>query len=300
MRLKLILPRVEPEVMNLPEVCPYKGCRGHRFQPHQVVYKAVKDTVYEGVLAQRHKCLRCGRTFRVYPVGVSRAQTSQRVTGLAVMLYLLGLSYGGVSLVLEALDAYLSKTSVYEVVQAAAARVPGMKRQAVFDGLRTPAMGGDVTSVKCNGKWLPLGLTVDDTTGLVLTVDDLDGEDAQSLKAWIAPIAQAVAAEILVTDDADAFKAVADELALEQQVCKSHVKRNTEQLIESLQAAVTEDVDGSLAAIAVPPQQALADLARLAELIQSRQPEEAAELEAMHLRYIAAPPPTKGQTATTA
>ena len=63
----------------------------------------VKDTVYEVVLAQRYECLRCGRTFRVYPCGVSRAQTSKRLKGLAVMLYLLGLSYGAVSLVLEAL-----------------------------------------------------------------------------------------------------------------------------------------------------------------------------------------------------
>jgi hypothetical protein len=36
------------------------------------------------------------------------------------MLYLLGLSYGAVALVLEALGVYLSKTSVYEAVQAAA------------------------------------------------------------------------------------------------------------------------------------------------------------------------------------
>jgi transposase-like protein len=54
-------------------------------------------------MAQRYKCLRCGRTFRVYPEGVTRAQTSKRVKGLAVMLYLLGLSYRVVALALEAL-----------------------------------------------------------------------------------------------------------------------------------------------------------------------------------------------------
>ena len=62
------------------------------------------------------------------------------------------------------------------------------------------------------------GLTVDDISGLVLTVDDLDGEDAE-----------AVEADILVTDDADAFKIAADELGLDQQVCKNHVKRHTDQ-----------------------------------------------------------------------
>jgi hypothetical protein len=68
--------------------------------------------------------------------------------------------------------------------------------------------------VKCNGEWLPLGLTVDDTTGLVLTVDELSAEDAETLKEWLDPITQAVEAQLLVSDDADAFKTVADELGL--------------------------------------------------------------------------------------
>jgi hypothetical protein len=38
--------------------------------------------------------------------------------GLVAILYLLGLSYGVVSLALEALGVYMGKTSVYEVVQA--------------------------------------------------------------------------------------------------------------------------------------------------------------------------------------
>jgi transposase-like protein len=102
MRLQLILPRVEPTEMNLPAVCPYEGCQGRHFRHHQQVDKAVKDTRYASVSAERYECLRCQRTFRVYPQGVTRAQTSQRVKGLGVLLYLLGLSYGAVSLALEA------------------------------------------------------------------------------------------------------------------------------------------------------------------------------------------------------
>jgi hypothetical protein len=194
----------------------------------------------------------------------------------------------------------MSKTSVYEAVQAVAERVPGLKRQEVFKGIRTPALGGDLTSVKCNGEWLSLGLTVDDTSGLVLTVDDLSSQNTETLKDWLEPIAEAVEAEILVTDDADALKIVADELGLEQQVCKGHVKRNTEALIENLQSTVESDGDGSLAAIGITPEQVMADLKRLGELIQSRQPEEEIELEDMHFRYIEATPPSKGEKASTA
>ena len=106
MRLKLILPQVVPTEMPVPTTCPYTSCGGQHFQFHQVVEKPLRDTRYAAVEAHRYLCLRCRRTFRVYPKGVTKAQTSLRVKGLAVLLYLLGLSYGAVSLALEALGAY--------------------------------------------------------------------------------------------------------------------------------------------------------------------------------------------------
>lgn len=300
MRLSIILPVVKEEEFQEPTRCPYQGCKGKHFRLHQEVDKPLRDTVHPSVKARRYQCLRCKRTFRVYPTGVSRAQTSLRVQGLAVMLYLLGLSYGAVSLALDALGVYLCKSQVYLIVQQAARRVPGLSRRQVFEGIRTPAMGGDVTSVRCRGQWLPLGLTVDEKSGLVLSVDDLGGEDAQSLQEWIAPIAEAVGAEVLVTDDADAFKQVADEVGLKQQVCKSHVKRNTEALVEELKPLAMQDADGSLAAIGVSPEQAAADLDRLKELVSHRPVDGEKELEALHQRYVRAAPPKKGETASVA
>jgi len=291
MRLQLILPQVGPTKIEPPSRCPYEGCDGQHFRFHQAVEKPLRDTRYTTVEAHRYECLRCKRTFRVYPKGVSKAQVSLRVKGLGIMLYLLGLSYGAVSLALDALGVYMCKSRVFDAVQAAAERVPGLKREAVFEQLKTPALGGDLTSVKVNGQWLTLGLTVDDLSGLVLTIDDLSGEDAKTLQEWMTPIAEAVQAEILVTDDADALKSVADKAGLEQQVCKAHVKRNTEALIEQLRAEVLSAADDSLAESGVRPQQALADLAQLEELIQTRRPEDSNELAAMHLRYSSAAPP---------
>ena len=300
MRLHLILPRVEPSSFSKPTMCGFDECEGRHFRLHQKVTKPLKDTMFREVIAYRYQCLRRGHTFRVYPQGVTHAHTSQRVKGLGVLLYVLGLSYGAVSLTLEALGAYMSKTSVYDAVQAAAKRVPGLKRSQVFEGVRTPAMGSDVTSVKCKGEWVQIGLTVDDISGLVLTVDGLDAEDAETLQAWIEPIVAAVEAEVLVTDDGDAFKGVARKLELKHQVCKSHVVRNTEELIMTLTKAIVEGQDDSLSAIDVAAEQALADLKRLEELIHSRQPEEEAELEILHLRYIGAAPPQKDEIASTA
>jgi hypothetical protein len=100
---------------------------------------------------------------------------------------------------------------------------------------------------------------------------------------------------VLVTDDADGFKTVADEVGVQHQVCKAHVLRNTETLIERYQPLVAKDTDGSLKAIGVSPQQAAADLTRLGELVKSRQREQAAELEVMHRRYLPAVPPQAGE-----
>jgi hypothetical protein len=154
---------------------------------------------------------------------------------------------------------------------------------------------GDLTSVKCKGEWLPLGITVDPISGLALTIDVLAAQDIEALKAWIEPIAQSVEAQILVTDDADGFKTVADEVGLQHQVCKAQVLRNTESAIERYQPLVAAGADGSLTAIGVSREQAAADLARLGELVKSRKREQTGELEAIHRRYVEAAPPREGE-----
>ena len=300
MRLQLLLPKVEPKEISIPLKCVYAGCGSKHVQMHQPVEKALRDTMHTHVEVHRYRCLTCGRTFRVYPKGVSQAQTSDRVKGLAVMLYLLGLSYGAVSLAMESLGVALSKTAVYDAVQAAARRIPDMKREQVFGGVKTKAVGGDLTSVKCAGQWLHLGISVDAISGLALTIDELKAEDAEALKEWMEPIAKSVGAQVLVTDDADALKTVADELGLEHHVCKSHVKRKTQDLIDELCPKVAEDADGSLSDCGVAPGQAEADLLRLGELMVSRKPEEVVHVQEMHQRYLKAPPPRKGERASLA
>ena len=166
MRLLLILPRVEPTQMIPPSTCPHENCQGRHFRFHQAVIKRLIDTVYQEVEVQRYQCLRCQRTFRVYPPGVAGAHTSWRVKGLVVLLYMLNLSHGAVSLALEAPGVCRCK-SRYDAVQAAAERVPGLKQGDVAEKMRAPVLAGDMTSVKCQSCWQPLGFTVDDTSGLV-------------------------------------------------------------------------------------------------------------------------------------
>ena len=109
---------------------------------------------------------------------------------------------------------------------------------------------------------LPLGIRVDAISGLALCIDALSAEDAKTLKDWSEPIAKSVGARVLVTDDADGFKTVADEVGVQHPVWKAHVLRNTDALLEKYQPLVATAADGSLHAIGVSPQQAASDLTR--------------------------------------
>lgn len=295
MRLKLILPKVEPNQFEIPKKCPKKGCQGKRFHPRQEVSKKIVDAQHPQVTAWRYECEKCGYVFRVYPQGVNHKQISKRVNGMAVMMYLLGLSYGAVEIVLNSLGMGIGKTSVYRAVQAVLKQVPGMQREKLLDGYRTKAVGADVTSVRCHGQWVTVGIAVDATNGMVLSIDELGGEDAEQLKAWLEPILNAVDADVVVSDDADAFKKVSDETGRSQQVCKSHVGRNTDALVEELSAILRAGLDHSLEAIQVTPEQALEDLAGLKEMIHSRHPEDQSRLEGIYLRYAQARKPGKGK-----
>lgn len=305
MRLKLLLPQVEPNVFQEPQHCPNATCGGQQFYLRQEVRKPVRDTVYTEVTARRYECLRCGRTFRVYPQGINHDQTSQRLRGLAVLFYIMGLSYGAVALVMTALGHPLGKTAAYEAVQAAGQKVAGLRCDAVrVSAVRmlVAALGADLTSVKCQGAWLTVGVTTDALRGTALTIDILDDAEAQTLTDWVGRVAAAVQAEVLVSDDADGFKTAAADNGLRHQVCKAHVLRNTEDWVAAMRPQLARDADGSLKHIGVPPEQAVQDCDTLLRLMQERQPTPAAEaqLAEIHHRYIAAPTPKElGQEKTT-
>ncbi len=81
MRLHLLLPKVDPQAIPVPSKCAYPDCTSIQVRLHQPVKKALRDTVHQQVEVHRYRCLKCGRTFRVYPPGVSHAQSSDRVKG---------------------------------------------------------------------------------------------------------------------------------------------------------------------------------------------------------------------------
>jgi hypothetical protein len=157
----------------------------------------------------------------------------------------------------EACDAsqgnalFLSKSTVYRNVQAAGQAAQRLRRAWLRQGRKIRVIGADLTRVQCQGESLVIGVVVDDVTGIELSVDILDDESADSQVAWLREIADLVGAEVLVSDDADTFKITADELGLDQQICRPHVTRNVLDKVAELATQALENPDP------VPPQMTL-------------------------------------------
>ena len=299
MRLKVRIPRVNPEVIPVPDQCPYQDCDAEHFKLHQYdCDKPLRDTKHSKVKARRYKCLRCERTFRVYPKGVSEAHHSDSLKGLAVLLYILGLSYGAVSDVLDALGWFLGKTTVFRDVQATGGRAQQLREAWLQQGQKTQVIGADLTRVKCNGENLVVGVVVDDHSGIELAIDILEDESAESILAWLHEVVKLVGAEVLVSDDADAFKIVAEELGLDHQICRGHVTSNVLGHIGQWATQALEAPHPLPQGLDITLEQLLEDLEQLQWLVQAHPHDGADQLEQLHLRYCHAPPPGKGEKAT--
>jgi transposase-like protein len=236
MRIQVRLPRIQPERFVLPGTCPYESCSGDTFKSHGIKgeTKAVRDTDHELVTSRRYKCATCGRTFRVYPVGVSHAQQSDRLKAMSVLLYVLGLSYGGVADFLTAIGLGIGKTTVYDNVQAVGVVARKQQQSAVDRGGQRAIIGADGTFLKVKGVQVGIEVVVDDATGELLGLDITASESAEEIEPFIREIAEQVEAEILVSDDFDTYKNIADNAGLAHQICQSHIVRNVDKAVESI------------------------------------------------------------------
>jgi transposase-like protein len=292
------LPKIRPDEFELPEQCPYEGCAGSIFKPHgrKGETKAVRDTDHEQVTSQRYRCMSCSRTFRVYPTGVSQAQQSDRLKAMSVLLYILGLSYGGVEDFLTAFGLKIGKTTVYDNVQAAGIVARKHQKTRLKRGGQRAIIGADGTFLKVKGVQVGIEVVVDDETDELLGLDITASESAEEIEPFIREIAAQVDAEILISDDFDTYKNIADNADLKHQICQSHIIRNVDKVVESI---------GKPTRMIYPPlmpkgvksgyKQIEQDCQTLQTLVRERPADAKAILEALYACYEAAPTPKPKQ-----
>lgn len=294
MRIQVNLPRVEPENYAMPTTCPY-GCGSQHFKPHGVQgeRKPLRDPQYTEVVSPRYVCVRCQRSFRVYPRGVGPGPQSDRLKGMTVLLYVLGLSYGAIEDFTFALGCGVGKTTAYNNVQAAGEHAQQRQRQTVQHGGKRAVIGADGTYVRLKGVPTGIEVVVDPQNGELLGLEIVVSEGQEEIIDVIRDIATEVDAEVLVSDAHGAYTGVADETGLDQQLCRRHVKENVEN--------VADDLEQQLAANEPPPEdsdltpeQLTADLQQLRTLVWERPKDGEKQLETLYDRYKGVPKPPVG------
>lgn len=295
MRLRLRLPEVRPDEYTVPLTCPY-GCGGRYFALHQQCRKEMSDPNYPTVQVRRYKCLRCGRSFRVHPTGVGRHHRSQRLRGIGIMLYVLGLSYGGVADALAAFGWAGSKSSVYRDVQAAGASVTRLRQLQPVRQVKV--ISADATYVVCRGQDVTIAVALDALAGDVLDVELVDSESADAMRSFLTRLQAEYGMEVLVSDDQDSYKTLADELGVAHSICRAHVNRNVARIVAELAEAAMRGNSPPPPGVQSDLEQVLVDLEYLQQLIALRPADGAAQLGNFLRRYQAAPPPPKGEKAS--
>ena len=241
------------------------------------------------VTVRRLLCKGCGHTVTVRPEGVSRSSKSLRLHALAVLLCCLGLDYRATSAVLEAVGAPLAASTAYGYVRAAGQAARRLHDRAGASGVI--AVGQDTTVFKVKGRRQIVSFITDALSGRILRIDLVCREDAESLKACLQKVA-GPELELLVSDDADAYKPLADALGLEHQVCTAHVRKALMRRAGDI-LSQTPSAEPMRPAIARDARQLRRALAR-GRPLKPRLIEWAQQRLA---HYRRAPPPRKGQEA---
>lgn len=286
MKISLIVPEVNLRPTSRPRACPY--CAKPILHRHGSVRKPIKDhKIHTEVDAQRYKCLSCERTFRHYPTGVTRKEQSKRTVVLAALMYGLGLSCSAASHLLKALGVEVSHVTVWRDAQEAGEALGASRAPAG----RVRVLGADETVFKVRGQEVVVGFVVDGQSGKTLGFEVLLEGDGQAFRKWLAPYAQELGAEVLISDDNDAYGVAAAGLGVEHQLCIAHVRKYLKRRSESILEQAEEEwgnEDGKYKKLEE-------DLKRLRELLEELPEEGEKRIGQLHREYLWAQNPRKEQ-----
>lgn len=230
MKIVLQLPEVERKQVARPSKCPY--CQGKIFQRWGMVSKQIKDTKVRTVEVPRYKCTSCQKTFRAYSAGVSRAQQSERLKKLCVIMWSLGLSHRSVVLILSVFGVCLSHMSGWRSVQREGRQI------------RQKLKWKPVRVVGVDGAWVAgkgIMVAVDLGEGRLLAMAEIDEKEKSAVAAWLKTLKQTHQIGAIVTDDLASYKEIADQLGLGHQVCQFHVRRWVGQVLRKLEEELPQE-----------------------------------------------------------
>jgi hypothetical protein len=278
-----------------PDHCPNRKhpCSGTTFHRYGKPKKPVRDIFVHIVRAQRWKCTTCGYIFRVYPQGVTRRQQSLRLQALSSYYWLLGMSLGGVTDALDPFGCRLGRTTVFDNLRQTGTVARRKLRERLRSKMTVRVVAMDFTHVREQGHDKVVMHTSDACTGLTLEITPLHAEDEHTITRYMQRIAKLTGCAVIVTDDADAFKAAADAAGVQHALCQQHVVPNTLTLLSE----IADQIEHLPPHRPIPPgfsvAQAFDDIVQLEDIILARAPGSQRHLDDLCWRYQAAPVPKR-------
>lgn len=230
----LSLPEVKRKTENRPQECPY--CQGATFQRWGKVNKPVKDNRHRKVAVYRYCCCHCRRTFRHYPVGIDRADQTERLRKLVAIFWVLGMSLRGTCLALSTFGVRLSHMSVWRDIQEQAEM---LRKRRQWQGVRVLGVDGAYPLIA--GKKRPVLIAVDLGNGQPMAIGQVDESNPQAVRRFLEPLVQRLGVSVIVTDDLGSFRTVAGKLGLEHQVCQFHVRRWVGRTLYELKESIPKE-----------------------------------------------------------
>lgn len=163
---------------------------------------------------------------------------------------------------------------------------------------RVQVVSADATYLVCKGEEITVAVALDALAGEVIEVEIVDGESAEALRPFLQRLQQEYGFELLVSDDHDSYKVLADEIGVEHSICRTSINRNvariTGELAQQAQATATSPPAGVTRTV----EELLADLEYCQWLIALRPADGERQLLQLLRHYQAASAPPKGQKAS--
>jgi transposase-like protein len=155
---------------------------------------------------------------------------------LAAICWTLGFSYRSLVAVFAAFGVQLSRMTAWRDVQAQAAHFT-QRRQ--WQPVRV--LGLDGAYGRGWGGTQPVLVAVDLGTGQPVALGYVNERNPQALRRWLAPLVKRLGVSVIVTDDLQAYRTVAEKLGLDHQVCQFHVRRWVGRSLHGLKETVPKE-----------------------------------------------------------
>lgn len=189
--------------LELERRCPH--CSRHGGHIHsQQRSRPISDVHVQAIVQRRMKCPFCQTSWTVRSRGVGHGrQRSDRLIGIGVVLYMLGLSYRAVESFVCSLGWKGSKSSVERDLARSGQKAKAFHAQA--PGVRVQILGVDGTGARMAGQNAGLLFFVDIERGTLLSVAPVKETDAAKVRQHVQRVMAFVGAGQLRTDELSVY-----------------------------------------------------------------------------------------------